>query len=74
LELRVAQRALRDGYSAKEVALILVAGSDMVRQIHDRKGKKDAIAFAQHIVRITGQQHTLIARANDPKNLLELGD
>ncbi len=56
LELRVAQRALRDGCSAKEVTLMLVAGSEVVRQIHDRQGKKDAIAFAQHIVKITGRQ------------------
>ena len=58
LELRVAQRALRDGCSAKEVALMLVAGSEVVRQIHDRQGKQEAIAFAQHIVKIAGQQHS----------------
>ncbi|PSR16650.1 conjugative relaxase domain protein, TrwC/TraI family [filamentous cyanobacterium CCP3] len=56
LELRVAQRALRDGCSAKEVALMLVAGSEVVRQIYDRQGKKDAIAFAQHIVTIASQR------------------
>ncbi|MGF1517715.1 MAG: hypothetical protein ACFCVB_07930 [Nodosilinea sp.] len=56
LELRVAQRALRDGCWAKEVTLILVAGSKVVRQIHDVQGKTDAIAFAQHIVKIAGKQ------------------
>jgi hypothetical protein len=44
LELRVAQRALRDGRSAKEVALMLVAGSETVRLIHDKQGRKEAIA------------------------------
>jgi conjugative relaxase-like TrwC/TraI family protein len=43
LELRVAQRALRDGCSAKEVTLMLVAGSETVRLIHDRQGRKDAM-------------------------------
>jgi conjugative relaxase-like TrwC/TraI family protein len=56
LELRVAQRALRDGCAAKEVALMLVAGSEVVRQIYDRQGKTDAIAFAQHIVTIASQR------------------
>jgi hypothetical protein len=56
LELRVAQRALRDGCSAKEVTLMLVAGSETVRLIYDKQGRKEAIAFAQHIVTIASQQ------------------
>jgi hypothetical protein len=63
LELRVAQRALRDGCSAKDVALMLVAGSDVVRQIHDKQGKKEAIAFAQHIVKAA-----ILARPQRQKN------
>ena len=58
LELRVAQRALRDGCSAKEVTLMLVAGSETVRLIHDKQGRKEAIAFSQHMVKIAGQQHS----------------
>ncbi|PSN14939.1 hypothetical protein C7293_09330 [filamentous cyanobacterium CCT1] len=54
----MAQRALRDGRSAKEVALMLVAGSEVVRQIHDAKGKKEAIAFAQHVVTIASPHQT----------------
>jgi conjugative relaxase-like TrwC/TraI family protein len=76
LELRVAQRALRDGCSAKEVTLMLVAGSEMVRQIHDRQGKQEAIAFAQHIVKAA-----MLARPQRQKNPsrdknkgMELGD
>ncbi|MBW4652380.1 MAG: relaxase domain-containing protein [Kaiparowitsia implicata GSE-PSE-MK54-09C] len=56
LELRVAQRALRDGCSAKEVTLMLVAGSETVRLIHDNQGKKEAINYAAYVVRIAGQQ------------------
>ena len=56
LEMRVAQRALRDGYSAKEVTLMLVAGSEVVRQIHDRQGKKEAIAFTGHIIQMASKQ------------------
>jgi hypothetical protein len=36
---------------------MLVAGSETVRQIHDRQGKKEAIAFAQHTLKIASQQH-----------------
>ncbi|MBE9140983.1 AAA family ATPase, partial [Nodosilinea sp. LEGE 07088] len=56
LELRVAQRALRDGRSTKEVTLMLVAGSEVVRLIHDKQGKKVAMNYAAHVVRMAGQQ------------------
>jgi hypothetical protein len=56
LELRVAQRALRDGCSAKEVALMLVAGSETVKLIYDKQGRKEAIAFARHITKVACQQ------------------
>jgi hypothetical protein len=52
LELRVAQRALRDGCSAKEVTLMLVAGSETVRQLYKTTGRPQAMKFASHIVRI----------------------
>ncbi|MBE9138850.1 relaxase domain-containing protein [Nodosilinea sp. LEGE 07088] len=76
LELRVAQRALRDGCSAKDVGLMLVAGSEVVRQIHDRQGKQDAIAFAQHIVKIASQQqsHAAYGLAKQRINELEIDD
>jgi len=35
LELRVAQQVLREGCSVKEVTLMLVAGSETVRLIHE---------------------------------------
>jgi hypothetical protein len=72
LDLRVAQRALRDGCSAKEVALMLVAGSEVLRQIHDRQGKTDAIAFAQHIVTIANQRQPQQARALGYGRALEM--
>ena len=74
LELRVAQRALWDGCSAKEVTLMLVAGSEVVRQIHDRQGKKDAIAFAQHIVTIASRQkvHNQNGQSNGARANLNL--
>ena len=76
LELRVAQRALRDGCSAKEVTLMLVAGSKVVRQIHDVQGKKDAIAFARHITTLASQQQGSMTK--QPNRLirrsLEMGD
>ncbi|PSN16120.1 conjugative relaxase domain protein, TrwC/TraI family [filamentous cyanobacterium CCT1] len=74
LELRVAQRALEDGRSAKEVALMLVAGSEVVRQIHDRQGKKEAIAFAQHIVTIASPHRTPSTGTKHHSYGLEIGD
>ncbi|MEA5449236.1 MobF family relaxase [Leptolyngbya sp. CCNP1308] len=74
LELRVAHRALRDGYSAKEVTLMLVAGSEVVRQIHDRQGRKDAIAFAKHIVTVARSHHTSPIVTQLYSHGLEIGD
>jgi hypothetical protein len=55
---------------------MLVAGSKVVRQIHDRQGKKEAIAFAQHIVKAA-----MLARPQHQENLsqdknkgMEIGD
>ncbi|WP_052049497.1 MobF family relaxase [Leptolyngbya sp. KIOST-1] len=74
LELRVAQRALRDGCSAKEVTLMLVAGSETVRLIHDRQGRKDAIAFAQHLVAVASNHQTLSIVTKHYSYGLEIGD
>ena len=72
LELRVAQRALRDGRSAKEVALMLVAGSETVRLIHDKQGRKEAIAFASHIVRLASQHLARPHQNSGKKQTVEL--
>ena len=63
LELRVAHRALRDGCSAKDVTLMLVAGSEVVRQLYEVQGKKRAMEFATHMVQISGKQ-----QARQPQN------
>ena len=52
LELRVAQRALRNGHSPKEIALVLVAGSETVRRIYESQGKQQAMKYATHIARM----------------------
>ena len=74
LELRVAQRALQDGRSAKEVALLLVAGSETVRLIYDKQGKKEAIAFVQHIMKIAGPHQTSSTVTKHHSHGLEIGD
>ncbi|MBE9140302.1 AAA family ATPase, partial [Nodosilinea sp. LEGE 07088] len=76
LELRVAQRALQDGCSAKEVTLMLVAGSETVRLICEKQGKKDAIAFASHITKLANAaQFGKLEKAGQQKGLdLEIGD
>ncbi|MFQ4134743.1 hypothetical protein PGN35_000315 [Nodosilinea sp. PGN35] len=74
LDLRVAQRALRDGCSAKEVTLMLVAGSETVRLIYDKQGRKEAIAFAQHVVTIANPHRTSSTATKHNSRGLELGD
>ncbi|MBE9136192.1 relaxase domain-containing protein [Nodosilinea sp. LEGE 07088] len=76
LELRVAQRALRDGCSVKEVTLMLVAGSETVRLIYDKQGRKEAIAFAQHMVTLASQQQaqTKPGFSHGRSLQIELGD
>jgi len=56
LELRVAQRALRNGHSPKEIALVLVAGSETVRRIYESQGKQQAMKYATHIARMAVEQ------------------
>jgi conjugative relaxase-like TrwC/TraI family protein len=72
LELRVAQRALRDGCSAKEVTLMLVAGSETVRLIYNKQGRKEAIAFAQHIVKTARLQETEYTQRISRNTILEI--
>ena len=72
LELRVAQRALRDGCSAKEVTLMLVAGSETVKLIYDKQGRKEAIAFAQHMVTIASQHQAQAAQTLRKWDSIEL--
>lgn len=76
LELRVAQWALRDGCSAKEVALMLVAGSEVVRLIYDKQGRKGAIAFASHITKLASATRSgELEKVGHHKGLdLEIGD
>ena len=74
LELRVAQRALRDGCSAKEVTLMLVAGSETVRLIYDKQGRKEAIAFAQHIVNVASPHRTSSIVTKHNSRGLEIGE
>ncbi|MEO1296647.1 MAG: AAA family ATPase [Cyanobacteria bacterium J06636_16] len=45
LELRTAVRAIKDGVQPKDVTLMLVAGSDVVRQMYQARGKQPAMKF-----------------------------
>ncbi len=55
---------------------MLVAGSEVVRQIHDRQGKKEAIAFARHITKVACQQQKQAPESiNQTRGLcVEIGD
>ena len=76
LELRVAQRALRDGLSPKEVTLMLVAGSETVRQLYEARGKQQVMKFAAHIVQIAGKSKVRRSQETGKKRQfdLEMGD
>ncbi|MCG8367152.1 MAG: hypothetical protein MJA27_27925 [Pseudanabaenales cyanobacterium] len=69
LELRVAQRALQGNIVAKDVMLMLVAGSPTVRQIHQTRGKQRAMEFASHIVRIAGLRRSQQVQDLGKKNI-----
>ena len=75
-ELRVAQRALRDGVLPKEVTLMLVAGSETVQQLYKVQGKQQAMKFAAHIVQIAGKSEVRRSQETGKKRQfdLEIGD
>ena len=54
------------------VALMLVAGSETVRLIHDKQGRKEAIAFASHIVRLASQHLARPHQNSGKKQTVEL--
>jgi hypothetical protein len=54
------------------VTLMLVAGSETVKLIYDKQGRKEAIAFASHIVQIASQHFTRPHQNLEKKQTLEL--
>jgi hypothetical protein len=74
LELRVAQRALRDGHSAKEVTLMLVAGSEAVRRVYEVQGKQQAMKYVAHIAHIAVQQQALLSPRKGREREIEIGE
>ena len=63
---------LRPYRSELPVALMLVAGSETVRLIHDKQGRKEAIAFASHIVRLASQHLARPHQNSGKKQTVEL--
>ncbi|MFG6093898.1 MobF family relaxase [Leptothoe sp. ISB3NOV94-8A] len=51
LDLQVARKALKDGQSQKDIALMLSAGSPMVRRIIQDQGKQQAMVYVNQTVR-----------------------
>ncbi|MEM1238639.1 MAG: MobF family relaxase [Cyanobacteria bacterium P01_H01_bin.26] len=51
LDLQVARRALKDGQTQKDIALMLSAGSPMVRRIIQDQGKQQAIVYVNQTLR-----------------------
>ena len=51
LDIQVARRALKDGQTQKDIALMLSAGSPMVRRIIQDQGKQPAMLYVNQTVR-----------------------
>ena len=49
-DYRVGRRAVLDGCNPKTVTLMVVAGSEMVRQIREQQGKQQAMEYARKTV------------------------
>ncbi|EKU98218.1 conjugative relaxase domain protein, TrwC/TraI family [Leptolyngbya sp. PCC 7375] len=65
LDLQVARRALKDGQTQKDIALLLSAGSPMVRRIIQDQGKQQAMVYVNQTVRkvLSRQQKRNITRS-----------
>ena len=65
LDLQVARRALKDGQTQKDIALLLSAGSSMVRRIIQDQGKQQAMVYVNQTVRkvLSRQQKRNITRS-----------
>ena len=51
---------------------MLVAGSETVRLIYDKQGRKEAIAFASHIARLASQHLARPHQNSGKKQTVEL--
>jgi len=51
LDIKVAQRALKDGQTQKDIALVLSTGSSMVRRIIQNQGRQQAMLYVNQMVR-----------------------
>ena len=51
LDIQVARKAFRDGQTQKDIALMLSAGSSMVRRLVQEQGKQPAMIYVNQMVR-----------------------
>lgn len=68
----VARRALADGQSRKAIALMLTAGSSVVKQIHRSYGKKRAMDYVNQTARSICSQQQSSNRLKSSEQQLEL--
>ena len=66
LDLQVARRALKDGQTQKDIALMLSAGSPMVRRIIQDQGKQQAMVYVNQTVRKV-LRHQSLQKSRAPK-------
>ena len=69
LDVEVARRAFVDGQSIKALALMLVAGSEYVKQMERSQGKAKALVYVQQTARVaslSGQALPTQARHSPP--------
>ncbi|MEA5464970.1 MobF family relaxase [Leptothoe sp. PORK10 BA2] len=66
LDLQVARKALKDGQSQKDIALMLSAGSPMVRRIIQDQGKQQAMVYVNQTVRKV-LNHQMVQNRRSPQ-------
>ncbi|MEO1792926.1 MAG: AAA family ATPase, partial [Cyanobacteria bacterium J06629_19] len=71
LDRLTAARAVGDGQSRKDIALMLTSGSSYVRQLYASHGKQKALLYVQKTVKGIGQQKQKYAKAYRQQGQLE---
>jgi hypothetical protein len=74
LDLHVVQRALADSLSPKDATLMLIAGSEVLKQVYEAQGKQKAMAYALHVVQsaVAGMGRRQLGKVQSLE--MEIGD
>ena len=76
LDALVGRRAVENGHSKREIALMLIAGSEVVREILERQGKRQAILYAKKTAMVAAQRQPVSSQRGrkSRRRSIELGE